>query len=170
MLGELVKTEILAMEHEKECHCPGCAVNKSIRAINVYIAQNHCECPVCSLTREMLATQVKKLKDLLDDHRRLEDDIDRTASSPLYTPGEEYKDRVGYFLEQRGALIALSMALTGSVARFIALCEAAHEAYEIVEASAIRAKVSVLTRDEIQHTQHTLDDLIDRTRDPHDVN
>lgn len=168
MLGELVKNEVMEMECEKECHCPGCVINETIRIINVYLEQNHCECPVCSLTREMLHTQGTKLQQLLDDHQKLDDEIHQGSSSPLFLP--QNQEKIVVALEQRGALIGMGEMLAGQVNRFIELCKAAHEAYDTVEASTIRAKVSILTRDGIEHTQRTLDDLISQTRKPHNVN
>lgn len=73
-------------------------------------------------------------------------------------------------LEQRGVLVGMGMMLAGQVKRFVNLCQAAHEAYDAVETSTIRAKISILTQDGIEHTQHTLDDLIDQARKPRDVN
>ena len=172
MLGELVKQEIIMLEHEKQCRCGTCMVNGAVRVINVYQAQNHCECPVCSLTRQMLVEQAVKLQALLDDHRSLHDKINREASSPLLVPQDQ--DQLAFAIEQQGAIAALSMALAGTVKRFVALCEAAHEAYEIVETRTGEAKIAVLTRDGVQHTNRTLDELIDiaqsRTRNSNDVN
>ena len=168
MLGELVKNEVLEMEHEKECHCPGCVVDGTIREINTYLETNHCECPVCSLTREMLHEQGAKLQELLDDHRKLDEEIHQESSSMLVIP--QNQEKIAKAIGQRGAIIGMGMMLSGAVRRFIELCKAAHEAYDIVEAGTIRAKISILTKDGIEHTQHTLDDLLNQTRKPHDVN
>jgi hypothetical protein len=147
MLGKLVADEIVKINHEKECHCPGCAVNQSIRTINIYMAQNQCECPVCSMTHEMLHEQAEKLQNLLDKHMELSAENERAANSVLHVPPRERQERIAVELEQRGAILALAMALAGTVKRFTALCDAAHRAYAVVETSTnIRQKISDLIR------------------------
>lgn len=158
----------MTTEHEKECHCPGCVVDGTISEINTYLETNHCECPVCSLTREMLHEQGAKLQKLLDDHCKLDDEIHQESPPLLATP--QNQEKIAMAIGQSGAVIGMSTMLSGSVRRFVELCKAAHEAYDVVEAGTIRAKISILTKDGIEHTQHTLDDLINKTRDPHEVN
>jgi hypothetical protein len=172
MLGELVAKEVLAIEHEKECHCPGCAVNGSIRIINIYMAKNTCECPVCTMTRGMLYEQADKLRNILKSHTGLEDEIGSATSTVVYVPpSPEMQEKVKLFISQQGAILALAMALRGSVQRFLALCGAAHAAYDVVQEDIARAKIVLFTGRNQPHERHTLDDLIGKPPDSnHNVN
>lgn len=171
MLGELVKEEILHIEHEKKCECARCAVSASIRSVNIFGAKSSvCSCPVCSECRSALAAQAIHLQEMVEKHNELDDEIEAMKKSPIILPNAN--DMFRQHIVGNEVLRTLAWALGISVKLYAEICHAAHYAYECVESGTIAT-----VNKEIENAAQRLFKKVTEfqtdqppSRNPHDVN